>query len=45
MLPMQSIINIIWIFIMAEIKHHLTKQTETANNKYSFEYLLLVVTR
>ena len=45
MLPMQSGINIIWILIVAQIKHILTEQTKTAKSKNSFEYLLLAVTQ
>ena len=44
MLQMQSIINIIWIFITAQIKHLLTEQTKTVNIKETFEHILLAVT-
>ena len=38
---MKSIINIIWIFIVVQIKHLLNEHTKKANNRYVFEYLLL----
>ena len=40
---MQSIINIIWMFIITRIMHIFTEQPKTANNKYFFEYLLLAI--
>ena len=41
MQPMQSIIKILWIIIITQVKHILSEHTKTANNKYSFEYLCL----